>query len=46
MHLYIIRSIEQTINSYSEKCDVCCYLGYETETSLHGETTPKFLFYK
>jgi hypothetical protein len=42
MHLYNIRSIEQTTKSYSGKLGVCCYLGYEPETSLHGETGPRF----
>jgi hypothetical protein len=42
MYLYSIRSIEQTTNSYSGKRGVCCYLFYEPETSLHGETALRF----
>jgi hypothetical protein len=42
MCLYCIGSIEQTTNSYSGKWGVCCYLGYDQETSLHGETVPRF----
>jgi hypothetical protein len=45
MHLYSIRSIEQTTNSYSGKLSVCCYLVYEPETCLHGKTALRF-FYK
>jgi hypothetical protein len=44
MYLYSIKSIEQTTDSYSEKWDVCCYLVYEPETSLHGETALSFFF--
>lgn len=29
MGLYNIRSIEQMMNLYSRKGDICCYLGYE-----------------
>jgi hypothetical protein len=47
MRVYNTGSIEQTINSYNKKRVVCCYLGYESETSLHnGETVPRFFFYK
>jgi hypothetical protein len=44
MRLYNIGSIKQMTNSYGGKWDVYCYLGYEPETSLCGETTPRFFF--
>jgi hypothetical protein len=42
MRFYNIVSIEQTTNSYSGRCGIYCYLGYEKEASLHRKTAPRF----
>jgi hypothetical protein len=44
MCLYNIISIKQTLNLYSRKSDVCCYLVYEPEMSLHRKMAPQFYF--
>jgi hypothetical protein len=45
MCLYSIGSIEQTTNLYSEKWDVCCYLGYEPKTSIQERRLHDYYFF-